>query len=216
LIDLTHGGKVNNTECDEKVINRLNSLSEFLDAIKLISNKYALFPSSFDSNETLNIGHRPWVGTENYIINIFQGVSKEEIEQYSKKMDIQIPKNYQSFLKECGGAFLFGISLYGIPFSMRGETPLLDRSIRQCHDLSIANRFWINQYVLTEKLFQFGGREYSYDENIGYFLDSNDKILSIRKNGEILSRWNDFNTFLSDEIAIAEKLEEEFEPNQWN
>ncbi|MBK8807840.1 MAG: SMI1/KNR4 family protein [Bacteroidales bacterium] len=112
---------------------------------------------------------------------------------------------YKDFLREINGCFIFDFALFGLTPSIY-TTGLLDRSKVQCFDLGTANRSWISEYEIDEKLFHFGGRAYSYDENIGYFIDINGIIKSIRINGQIIKEWSDFSEFLRDEIEAAEKM----------
>lgn len=115
-----------------------------------------------------------------------------------------IPDFYKRFLTVLNGSFIHGISFYGLTPSiyLRGK---LDRSILQCHDLTTANNEWIKEYKVDKKFFHFGGRSYSNSENLGYFFDS-DKILAIRKNGNVINEWTNYFEFLFDEIENAEQM----------
>lgn len=88
--------------------------------------------------------------------------------------------------------------------SLFGIIESFTRSFLQCHSLQTANVYWKNSFKVDKTFFCFGGSPYSYEENVGYFYDGN-KIISIRKNGEIVGEWNDFSMFLNDEISKSEK-----------
>jgi len=49
----------------------------------------------------------------------------------------------------------------------------------------LANNNWIYEYKVDEDYLHFGGRSYTYSENIGYFF-GNDRMKSIRTNGKII------------------------------
>ena len=167
-------------------------------ALKYINNN-----SQIGNHDTLKIFHRPWVAPLNWALTLFPGAPQDWLEEYRNRTGQAIPDFYHQFLSAINGCFVFDISLYGIPASMH-EQNMLNRRVLQCHDLGMANQDWISEYKKISGHFHFGGRSYSYSENIGYFWDSG-KIRSVRKNGKTLGEWTDFTSFLQDEIAAAEK-----------
>ena len=70
--------------------------------------------------------------------------------------------------------------------------------------LDQANTQWIKEYNVDKKLFHFGSRTYSDEENIGYFLDGK-KIQTILKNGETKNEYGNIKEFFEEEIKISEK-----------
>lgn len=84
-------------------------------------------------------------------------------------------------------------------------TGLLSRTTLQQFDLGIANTNWKDEYKIDKNFFHIGGNSYSYSENIGYFIDNNNTILSIRTNGQVLNTWDNFKDFLKQEIESSEK-----------
>ena len=63
-------------------------------------------------------------------------------------------------------------------------------------------------------MFLFGGRDFSYTENVGYFSDESNRILCIRKTGKVLGECTSFAKFLGDEMKTSEELEEKLHPWQ--
>jgi hypothetical protein len=111
---------------------------------------------------------------------------------------------YQDILSEINGCFVYDFSLFGLPKTMY-TTGLLSRTVLEQYDLGTANTNWIHSYDIVKGLFHIGGRAYSNEENVGYFIDNN-KIVSIRENGEIVDSWTTFADFLKGEIKVAEQM----------
>jgi len=199
-----------------EIANRIDRLPDTLAPLKAKALQYLKYPSNVDTGGILQIGHRPWVAELNYMITLYPGLVREDIARYPVRRGfLEIPTVYSDFLTHVNGGFFFGISLCGIPPSMLSEPPLLDRSVLQCHDIGSANLDWISEYRVSEGLFHFGGRHFSFTENVGYFLDDSDRILSFRSSGECIGQWNYFSDFLEAELAASEALEEEINPSQW-
>lgn len=182
----------------------LNTISDNFKPIKHISNKYIKFGGSIEENNLI-IYNQKWIAPLKYGIRLFENAPVGFITKFEKDNNTKIPLIYKEFLREVNGCFIFDFDLFGLTPSIY-TTGLLNRSKVQCFDLGTANRNGIAEYDIDEKLFHFGGRAYSYDENIGYFMDSTGIIKSIRKNGQIIKEWTDFSEFLSEEIEAAEKM----------
>jgi hypothetical protein len=104
------------------------------------------------------------------------------------------------------------MSLAGVPASMLGSPPLLDRTRLQCHDLGMAATSWASEYrKLPARAFGFGGRHYSYRENVGYFV-AGDRILCVRKSGKVVGEWGGLADFLRDELRASAALDAELHP----
>lgn len=160
----------------------------------------------------VRLGHRPWVARENYAVTLYPGLSRDALARYAQRFRLIIPDVYAEFLATVNGAFCFGMGLAGVPGSMLGEPPLLDRTRLQCHDLGgYAAHTTLEYRKLPAGAFHFGYRHYSYRENIGYFIDGS-RFLSIRKTGRIIGDWGTFHDFLQDELLASEKLDEELHP----
>jgi hypothetical protein len=166
-------------------------------AIKKQAKKYIQNGSHIDERERVNILHRPWVAPLNWGLMLYNGADIKWINEAEKTIEKTIPDFYKRFLTNINGCFLYDISMFGL-------IPSLTRSFLQCHDLTTANREWIKEFDIDQNFFHFGGGTYSYDENTGYFYGQN-KIISIRKNGNLVNEWNNFSDFLNDELIRAEK-----------
>src|SRR5262249_15838320 len=131
----------------------VDSLPDELSAIKVIGQRYLKYCSSIESDTIIQIAHRPWLGSGNYAIVLFQPVRKTWIKKFKER---RIPRSYQNFLLAANGLFAFGLSLYGLTPSMQLTPPKLDRSKLQCLDLGLANRDCIKKFDFYQNLFHFG------------------------------------------------------------
>jgi len=190
----------------QSIIEKLDSYSDLLAPLREVARHYAASQSVISADGTLSIGHRAWIAPLSYSLELFPGIDVESLRFYSQRFKISVPEIYQEFLREINGAFCFGMSLCGVPLSMLGSPPLLDRSRLQCHDLATAATTWVAGYNVPERFFHFGGRHYSYTENVGYFIDSDNNILCVRTSGEVLSTWTSLTQFLADELKASEAL----------
>jgi hypothetical protein len=199
----------------ESIARRLEQLPDFLQPLRDACEHYIKRPSELREDGAINIGNRPWVAPQNYIIVLYPGLTDDDIDRYSNTFEISIPDCYVNFLRSINGAFCFGMSLFGIPRSMLGTPPTLDRSVLQCHDLAIAATEWVQQYRVPAGLFHFGFRHLSYHENVGYFFYPDERIISARADGQVLGSWPDLCSFLQEELVASERLEEKLHPAQW-
>ena len=94
---------------------------------------------------------------------------------------------------------------------MAKRPPLLDRSASWPMDISDAQMLWRNPYPASADEFFIGIGPDSNDEHAGYFLWANGGVEALRKNGEQMGEWADFGEFLTEEIARAEGLYDEYE-----
>jgi hypothetical protein len=164
--------------------------------IRRHAKKYVSNNSTIDTNDRLNILHRPWLAPMNWALMLYKGVSNTLIEAAERKIKKTIPDFYSHFLTHINGAFLYDISLFGL-------TASLTRSYLQSHDLITANVDWISEYEVDPTFFYFGSYSYSDDENAGYFFGDR-KIKSLLRNGQLINEWSDFSHFLDDELQRAE------------
>jgi hypothetical protein len=195
---------------------QLDAFPDFMAPLKEAASRYVKYPSDIAKDGVMNIGHRPWVAELNYMFMLYPGINHEALDRYCRRFEILVPEMYADFLRAVNGAFCFGMSLCGVPPSMLGNPPLLDRTILQCHDLATAATRWIDEYRVPVGFFHFGGRHFSYSANVGYFIEGNKRIVSVRGKKKVIGEWSSFSDFLSDELQASEKLEEEFHPAKWN
>ena len=188
----------------QNLISIINTYPDEYLAIKKQAKKYLKNNSIIDNLETINIFHRPWIARLNWSLTIYKGADKIWFEQYEKVTHKLVPDFYKNFLSKINGCFIHDISFFGLTPSIYTKGTL-DRSILQCHDLTTANKEWIKEYDVDQSYFHFGGRSYSYSENLGYFF-VDDKIMAVRKNGNAINEWKTFFEFLLDEIERAEQI----------
>lgn len=163
------------------------------------------------SNGVLSISKRPKIGSQTYALILYEGITDDGISKYEQIHEFEINPNYRKILLTLSGAFLFQISLFGIPLTMNQFPPRLDRSSLQPHDLASANRFWKSEFKNIDHLFHFGGGPWSHRENVGYFLDAEGNISAILKNGTVINSWDKFSEFLINELERAEINYPEYE-----
>ena len=197
---------------DLPIAKQIDCYSDALAPLREAVRRYLEQPSVVANDGTIQIGHRPWVAEFNYMFSLYPGIESAIFERYARGFRIEIPEMYANVLRELNGAFCFGMYLCGVPRSMLGIPPLLDRSIPQCHDLATAASLWAAEYRVPAGMFHFGGRHYSFRENVGYFIDKNDRILCVKTRGKVVGEWTNFSRFLQDELIASEELEQKRHP----
>lgn len=200
----------------QAIRERIDRYPDFLAPLRIAAGGYIKYPSKLSNDGVISIAHRPWVGMLNYMLTLYPGLSRDDLDRYCQTFQIETPGIYGDFLCEVNGAFCFGMSLCGVPPSMLGNPPLLDRTILQCHDLATAATRWVVEYRVPKGFFHFGGRHFSYLENVGYFIDQGKRILCVQNKGNVIGEWSSFADFLTDELDASEMLEEELHPSQWS
>ena len=196
----------------------LQSLDHELAPIRLVAERLAVADSVIDPPSGAALfSRRPRIGTEAYACVIFPGVAPETISRYEELQHsignggFAIPAVFKKVLLRLNGAWIFRLSLYGLPPSMCHNPPLLDRSARQPLDLGTANLNWRRQYAADPTQFHFGGSQYSHEENIAYFLNGDGSVVALLKGGHRVWDWPSIETFLNAELPRAESQYEEFE-----
>lgn len=157
------------------------------------------------NDSSLMLGHRPWVAPLNYALILFPPAPRTWIEAFGKRTKIAIPTFYRAFLTEStNGLTAFDFSLYGLSPSMQADFPMLDRSSRQCLDLSLANQDWAMEFG-RDNGFHIGSRNTGDDGQLGYFTHQDGEIIAVdRKLGRAVKSWTGFPAFLAEELAAAE------------
>lgn len=198
----------------QTIAERLDGYPAFLAPLADAGRRYLKYPSVLTPDGIMDIGHRPWVAKLNYMLMLYPSLNDEALQQYSKRFNLQVPAPYAAVLRAVNGAFCFGMSLCGVPPSMLGNPPLLERRLLQCHDLAMAATMWAREYRLPPGLFHFGSRDFSRTEKVGYFMDGQ-RIRGFRKTGEQVGEWGNFTEFLAEELRTSEQLEEQLHPSKW-
>lgn len=184
----------------------INKLSSDWEPIKEQAVKYFDLDSKIRGDGAIQIFRLPWIAPQNFGLLLFPPVNKAWFIKFKENTSIEIPLYYQEILLKMNGCIIYDFSLFGLPKTMY-TSGLLSRGNLQQFDLAIANTYWKQEYEIDQNLFHIGGNRYSYTENIGYFIDSNNNtILSIRTNGQILNKWDNFKDFLIQEIESSEKM----------
>lgn len=196
----------------EDLMARLDALPPDLAPLADAARSVLDQPAGPSADGVLRLGHRPWVASENYALTLYPGLSADALVRYAERFQLDVPPVYAGFLAAVNGAFCYGMALAGVPASMLGTPPLLDRRSLQCHDLGTSARLWAGEYrKLPAGAFGFGHRHYSFKENVGYFLVG-DRILSVRKNGKVVAEWSGLTEFLREELPASAALDDELHP----
>lgn len=142
---------------------------------------------------TLRIGLNPEYG-ERYAACTIYAPLVQSVDR------LPIPKPYVDLLGRFNGAHLYSIDLFGI---------LEDESNRRrCMAIDLANRYWISEFQrLPKGVFYFGGRTFSYEENLGYFYNESLQVISARKSGEIVKSWPSVDDMIRDEWEVSKRVE---------
>ena len=190
-------------ETNAQIDARLNRIPEEFSALRDHLMEYLPLGSVIDSDNNLLVGHMPRVGAEAYLFTLFAPARKEWFVKFSESVHKEIPHSYQALLLVTNGYFAFDLSLYGLAPSMQKSPRLLDRTKRQCHDVSEANRFWIKEFGVSKDQFYFGGRAWSASENLGYFIGPDAIIRALLRSGEMTGEWSTLSVFLKEELTSA-------------
>src|SRR5687767_894378 len=201
----------------QAISTRLDALPPDLGALRESAARSARYCSSIATDDTLQLGHQPWVGPEAYAVRLFTPAKKAWIAAFKERTSRAIPAAYRDLLLAVNGCSVHGLSLYGLPPSMQGSKPLLDRTRVQPFDLATANLSWLREYATDPEQFHFGGRSWTREENIGYFWSSAraSVLRAIRKSGEVVGEWRDLPALLTDELAAAEREDAAQTPAEW-
>ena len=198
----------------------LRGLDEFPDHLAVLRNRPARSArhcSSITTDDTLQLGHQPWVAPEAYAVRFFAPAKKAWFAAFKERTGRAIPTAYRDTLLVVNGCSVYGLELYGLPPSMQGREPRLDRSRPQPFDLGAANLSWVHEYATDPGQFHFGGRSWTAAENVGYFwFDARKPTLrSIRKSGEVVGEWADLSALLAEELETVERYSAEKTPVDW-
>lgn len=188
----------------DTILKILNDYPKELAPIKEQAEKYLDNNPRLDEENTIGVIHRPWVARMNWAIILFKGINQNWIPKFEEMTDKNIPDFYRDLLLSLNGCFIYDVNLFGCSKSIF-EQGLVDRSILQPLDLSRANISWLHDYRIDPSFFYFGSRRFSKNENLGYFVDGNNQIFTMLKNGTVIKTYDNFNLFLGEEIGLAEE-----------
>lgn len=160
----------------------------------------------FSRPGVVRISKRPKMGTEAYAVLLFSAIAEETITRYEEIHSVSIPGLYRHVLSATSGAFLFDLSLYGVPPSMAQDPPLLDRSQVWPLDLATANRLWRVGFTQDPDGFHFGGSPWDTHENVGYFLFADGSVRALLKGNQPAGDWASLEEFLEKELERCRLL----------
>lgn len=197
-----------------EILIRLRDLPAGLTPLREHAERYTRYCSSIDLDKTLQIAHQPWAAPEAYAIRLFAPAKKAWFARFRERSGKAIPVPYQEFLLCINGCSLHDLDLFGLPPSMQGRPPVLDRTRSQPLDLGSANRNWIAGYATDTGQFHFGSRAWTEEENVGYFW-SEQGLRAVRSSGEVVGEWRDLAGLLADELPVAETVANDGVPAEW-
>jgi hypothetical protein len=198
----------------QRIVERLAALPPELSVLKEFATRHARFCSSIAADDTLQIAHQPWVAPEGYALLLFPPAKKAWLANFKERTGRAIPAAYRDFLLAVNGCSAHELSLFGLPPSMHGATPKLDRSRQGPLDLGAANLHWARAYAVDPAEFHFGGRAWTSEENIAYFW-STAGLRAVRKSGAVAGEWPDLPSLLAAELPAAERRVAERTPAEW-
>jgi hypothetical protein len=199
----------------EEIHSRLSVLPPDLTLVRELGTRHARFCSSISTDDTLQLGHQPWVAPEGYAVRLFAPAKKAWFARFRERTGKVIPSSYQTALSVMNGCHIYGLSLFGLPPSKYATTSVLDRTRVQPLDLESANTHWMREYQVEETEFHFGSRSWTVDENIGYFWNKLG-CRALRKSGECVGTWRDLPALLASELPEAERLGATATPAVWS
>lgn len=195
----------------ETVRSRLDGLPPQLGPLADCARGLLTTADTVSADGVIRIGHRPWVAPENYAITLYPGLPAEALDRYAGRFGLSVPPTYADFLGVVNGAYCYGMALAGVPLSMLGSHPLLDRTVLQCQDLGLTAGSAAEYRKLPAEAVCIGWRHYSYRENVGHFVVGG-RVLSIRKNGRVVGEWDGLAAFLAAEIGASRALDADLYP----
>jgi hypothetical protein len=202
----------------EEIRHLLSNLDNELTPLRQVAEELLDEDSLLDpATGAALISRRIKVAPEAFACVVYPGMPAEGIARYegihnlASGARITIPDAYKAIVTRLNGAEVLELSLYGLPPSMCNNPPLLSRSMRQPLDLATANNDWNRSFKPDEAQFHFGGSPYSWEENLGYFLNPDASVEAVLKGGVRVNQWPTFEAFLNDELSRLAKLFPAFE-----
>jgi len=191
---------------DEELVRaRCADLPSFLEALGDHVERYRTQGIVLDSLGTLSVGHQPWRAPLAYAFHLFSAADPSWVRGFEERHHIILPAPYREFLRSMNGCWAYSLALYGLAPSLQAGVPHLDRKRLQPLDLGHANTDWKLEYRGGNAEFHFGGRNWSREEPVGYFMMPED-LVARRRDGTITGRWPDLGSLLAEELPHAEAL----------
>src|SRR6266850_4236999 len=101
------------------------TLNDDLSPVRGVIERFASVEVNIEpATGALRLSHRPKIGIEAYACVLYPSVDSDLIDRYERihrarlSDYLDIPPFYRTLLTRLNGAYLFGISLFGIPLSM--------------------------------------------------------------------------------------------------
>src|SRR5687768_11623790 len=102
----------------QAILTRLDALPPDLKALRESAARWARYCSSIATDDTLQLGHQPWIAPEAYAVRLFTPAKKAWIAAFKERTGRAIPPGYRDALLAVNGCFVFGFSMYGLAPSM--------------------------------------------------------------------------------------------------
>ena len=188
----------------KELTSKLNSVpAEFLP-IKEFVQRYSHLDSRTDNHGTIQLAKNSKY-LDAYFINIFAPANEIYFSNFISRYGVSVPEPLEKFLRFANGFTFCDFTVYGLTPSMyKSQTGTLERTSLQPLDIGTANDVWKTEF--DQVGFYFGGRSYSDDTNCGYFLQDG-TIFSCLCGGVIVGQWDNFWTFLEEELEVTERNE---------
>jgi hypothetical protein len=172
--------------------------------ITIHTNPYRKNGVELLENGTELICRTPHIAPLAWCHKIFPPLHEKYIYDLEKQMRLNIPPDYQNFLKDTNGINLFssGLKLYGMRFNFNRN--LYD--VWQPFDIITPNT---NERpkILSDDILIIGS---AYDGSKIAIIGRNDKVIRFDDNTfEVLNEWENFDSYLTSEIERLELLFEE-------
>lgn len=175
-------------------------MKEFENILRMLERHKSL-GSKIAKNQARLIGHVPDVAPLAYLHEIYQGLTREEINKLKDKLGVELPGIYEEFLRISNGLYIFSgnLNLYGFV-----ERFYRDVDFPQPFDLLTPNT--VERPKDAKSSFCFIG---GYKKD-GSRLYIDNKTLNVyrcsRQSARPLNKWWDFWEMLNSEVLRLDRL----------
>ncbi len=147
---------------------------------------------------------RPAIAPEAFALLLYKPLPTQALDKLTSIHALNLPDSYRRVLEQINGVMAFELSLYGVPPGSTEESPFVDRSEPQPHDITLANKAWRFAYQAPVDWQMIGGGQHNDDEIVGYFAHHTGRFRAILKGGQCVGEWPGFSEFLACELLRAE------------